>query len=231
MTIRDYAQRLHTFFRFAEVRGWCAPGLADGIMPSRFHAGGTLDKGLHRDEVLRLLATTGGIRPVDLRDRAVPMLPIAYGLRAGEVAGLRLGDPDWREETLQVRCPKPGRTHRCPLSRGVGQAVVRHLRGARPPSSGRAPFLTLDAPIRALGRGAVSHVVGSRLDRLGIVGKRRGSRALRHAAARHLLDGGLSMKAVGGHPGHRSVSAASVYAEVRLDALREVAGIDLEGLA
>jgi integrase/recombinase XerD len=52
---------------------------------------------------------------------------------------------------------------------------------------------------------------------------------LRHAAAQHLLDQGLSMKAVGDYLGHR-VAATSVYAKVQLNALREVAEIDLEGV-
>ena len=33
------------------------------------------------------------------------MVLITYGLRAGEVAGLRLDDLDWREERVQVRRP------------------------------------------------------------------------------------------------------------------------------
>ena len=69
------------------------------------------------------MATTDGDRLVDKRDRAILMLFIAYGLRAGEVGGLRLDDLDWENEMLQVRCPKPGRTHTYPLSRGVGDAI------------------------------------------------------------------------------------------------------------
>ena len=231
VTIHDYAQRLRTFFRFAERQGWCTPGLADGILPSRFHRGETVAKGLNRDEVLRLLATTEGSRPADLRDRAILMVLIAYGFRSGEVAGLRLDDLDWEEETLRVRCPKPGRTHHYPLSRGVGRAILRYISDVRPPRPERTLFLTLKAPIRSLSRSTISHVVRSRLDRLGITGKRRGPHALRHAAAQHLLDHGLSMKEVGDYLGHRSVSATSVYAKVQLGALREVADIDLEGLA
>ena len=230
VTIHDYAQRLRTFFRFAERQGWCTPGLADGIMPSRFHRGETVPKGLNRDEVLRLLATTEGGRPAELRDRAILMVLIAYGLRSGEVAGLRLEDLNWEEETLRVRRPKPGRTDRYPLSRGVGQAVLRYLRELRPRRPDRALFLTLRAPVRPLSRSGISHVVRSRLDRLGIIGKRRGPHSLRHAAAQHLLNHGLSMKQVGDYLGHRSVSATSAYAKVQLGALREVADIDLEGL-
>ena len=230
VTIHDYAQRLRTFFRFAERQGWCAAGLAEGIMPSRFHRGETVPKGLNRDEMLRLLGTTEGDRAADLRDRAILMVLIAYGLRSGEVAGLQLDDLNWEEETLRVRRPKPGRIHHYPLSRGVGHAVLRYVRKVRPPRSERTLFLTLSAPIRPLRRGAIWHVVGSRLDRLGIAGKRRGPHSLRHAAAQHLLDHGLSMKEVGDYLGHRSVSSTSAYAKVRLGALREVAEIDLEGL-
>ena len=183
VTIHDYAQRLRTFFRFAEQQGWCTPGLAEGIMSSRFHPGETIPKGLGRDEAQRLLATTEGDRPADLRDRAILMLLITYGLRSGEVTGLRLDDLNWEEETLRVRCPKPGRTHLYPLSRGVGQAIVRYLREVRPPRPERTLFLTLNAPIRPLSRGAMTYVVSSRLERLGITGKRRGPHALRHAAA------------------------------------------------
>lgn len=231
MTVHNYAQDLRTFFRFAERRGWCTRGVAQGIMAPRIHPGGALPKGLDREDVLRLLATTEGSRPADVRDRGILMLLIAYGLRAGEVAGLRLDDFDWKDETLRVRRPKPGRIHHYPLSPGVGQAILRYLRELRPQRPERTLFLTLSAPLRPLSRSAMWHIVRSRLDRIGITGKRRGPHALRHSAAQHLLDHGLSMKEVGDYLGHRSVSATSTYAKVQLSALRDVAGIDLEGLA
>ena len=80
--------------------------MAAGIMAPRFMGDETVPKGLKREDVLRLLATTEGDRPVDKRDRAILMLFIAYGLRAGEVGGLRLDDLDWENEMLRVRCPE-----------------------------------------------------------------------------------------------------------------------------
>lgn len=55
--------------------------------------------------------------------------------------------------------------------------------------------------------------------------------ALRHAAAQHLLDQGTSMKVIGDFLGHRDPSSTTIYAKVDLAALREVAALDLEGLA
>ena len=230
VTIHNYAQRLRSFLRFAEQRGWCLAGLADALMPPRRHRGETIPKGLTRGEVIGLLATTEGDRPSNIRDRAILMALITYGLRAGEVAGLRLDDLDWDEEMLRVRCPKPGRTHLYPLAHGVGQTVLRYLREVRPARPERALFLTLKAPIKPVSRSTINGLLRTRLDVLGITGKRRGPHALRHAAAQHLLDQGLSMKAVGDYLGHCTLAATSAYARVRLEALREVAAIDLGGL-
>jgi integrase/recombinase XerD len=230
-TIHDYAQRLRAFFQFAEAHGWCAPGLAAGIMAPRFLMDEAVPKGLRREDVLRLLASVQGNRPIDKRDRAILMLFVAYGLRAGEVGGLRLDDLDWEGEILRVRCPKPGRVHSWPLSHEVGHAILRYIREARPSGFGRVLFFTSRAPIRPLDRKSLCKIVHDRLAGIGIVSGRRGPHALRHAAAQHLLDHGMSMKVIGDFLGHRDPSSTAIYAKVNLAALREVSALDLEGLA
>ena len=74
-------------------------------------------------------------------------------------------------------------------------------------------------------------IVRDRLAGIGVVTGRRGTHALRHAAAQHLLDQGMSMKVIGDFLGHRDPSSTAIYAKVDLAALREVAALDLEGLA
>jgi integrase/recombinase XerD len=230
-TRHDYAQRLRAFFLFAEARDWCRAGLAEGIVAPRFMADETVPKGLRREDVVHLLASVQGDRPVDKRDRAILMLFIGYGLRAGEIAGLQLDDLDWENAILRVRCPKPGRTHLWPLSEGVGHAILRYVREARPSGFERRLFFTMHAPIRPLNRGTLGKMVRDRLASIGIVTGRRGTHALRHAAAQHLLDQGMSMKVIGDYLGHRDPSSTTIYAKVDLTALREVAALDLEGLA
>lgn len=230
-TRHDYAQRLRPFFLFAETRSWCRAGLAAGIVAPRFMADETVPKGLRREDVVRLLTSVGGDRPVDKRDRAILMLFIGYGLRTGEVGGLRLDDLDWENSTLRVRCPKPGRTHLWPLSQGVGHAILCYVREARPSGFGRSLFFTMRAPVRPLDRNALGKIVRDRLAGIGVVTGRRGAHALRHAAAQHLLDQGTSMKVIGDFLGHRDPSSTTIYAKVDLAALREVAALDMEGLA
>ena len=229
-TISLYAVSLRAFFRFAADRGWCMPEIAPAIKPTRVYLDEPVPNGLNRADVQRLLSTTEGDRPADKRDRAILLLFAGYGLRAGEVGGLQLDDLDWERETLRVRRPKSGRTEFYPLSRGVAQAILRYLLEARPAHPERTLFLALTAPIGPLSRGALGTIVRGRLKRLGIVAGRRGPHALRHAAAQHLLDQGMSMKVIGDYLGHRNQSTTAVYAKVHLNALREVADFDLECL-
>ena len=230
-TIRMYAQRLRTFFLFAERQGWCRPGMAAAIMPERAYPDQSVPARFSREDIMRLLATTEGDRPIDKRDRAILMIFTSYALRATEVARLQLNDFDWEQETLRVRSSKAGRTHLYPLSPSVGQVVLRYIREVRPVRPERTLFLRLVAPIMPLSRSALWHIVGDRAERLGIVAWRRGPHALRHAAAQHLLDQGMSMKVIGDFLGHRDPSSTSAYAKIDLNALRSVADFDLGDLA
>jgi integrase len=59
------------------------------------------------------------------------------GLRSCEVAGLELGDLDWRAGELRVR-GKGGGEARLPLPTDVGEAVATYLRDGRPQAASRA---------------------------------------------------------------------------------------------
>ena len=225
-----YANALRAFFRHAESRGRCRAGLASMIPLPRLYAGETLPAGPAWEDVRRLVASAGGDRPADIRDRAILLLLAVYGLRSGEVRILRLEDIDWDNETLRVRRPKPGRTHLYPLSRTVGDAIARYAREARPACARRELFLSLQAPARPLCAAGMWRVVGPRLRRLGIATRRCGPHALRHACAQRLLDRGFSLKQIGDCLGHRNPDSTAVYAKVGLSGLREVAAFDWEGL-
>ena len=231
LTQRSYAQALRAYFRFAAQRGWHDPGLAAAIPAPRIYCDEQLPRGPSPDEVRRLLATAEGDRPGDLRDRAVLLLLCVYGLRAGEVGGLRLQDIDWEAETLRVRERKTSRSDTYLLARSVGNAILAYLREARPRRVDREIFLTLKAPIRPLQATAVSKLVLRRMRRIGLSGKRRGAHALRHAFAQRLLDNGFSLHEIGQCLGHRSLDSTAIYAKVGLARLRAVAECDLEGLA
>jgi len=189
-----------------------------------------LPKGPTWNDVQLLLANTKGDHPKDIRDRAIIMLFAIYGMRVGEVRGLRLEDLDWAKELIYLTRPKPRRRQSYPLSYIVGEAVLRYLKEVRPRTTWREVFLTVKAPFRALSSGSLYDVVSDRLRDLGVSLPHYGPHSLRHACATRLLAEGLSMKAIGDHLGHRKADTTRVYAKVDMAGLRQVADFDLGGL-
>ena len=230
LSVRAYASSVRSFLRYAESRGWCRRGLAALVALPRVYQHENLPVGPSWSDVQRLVATTEGSRPKDIRDRAILLLLTVYALRSGEVRGLRLEDLDWEKGLFVVSRTKGRKQEPYPLSPTVGQAIIRYLREARPRSSYREVFLTVEAPIQPLRRSSLWTIVTKRTLSLDPPMERYGPHALRHASATHLLTQGFSLKEIGDHLGHRLSKTTAVYAKVNLKGLREVANLSLGGL-
>jgi integrase/recombinase XerD len=231
LTIRTKAAVLRSFFRHAETRKWCSRGIAAAIEAPRVFQHEALPSGPNWQDVRRLIDSTGGPGDGDVRDRAILMLLATYGLRSGEVRGLRLGDLDWACETITVGRPKQRCSHIYPLVTAVGEAILQYLQQVRPSCAHRELFLTLRAPLRPLSQTCVYNLVSKRISSLDIQMRHRGPHSLRHASAIHLVAEGFSLKQIGDHLGHRNANATRTYAKVDLPGLREVADFDLRGLS
>jgi len=89
-SIQTYASVMQTFFTYAEGKKWCQLGLSQSIKTSRAYRHEQLPQGPSWDDVHKLLATTEGDHPTNIRDsdRAILLLLAIYGLRCGEVTRL-----------------------------------------------------------------------------------------------------------------------------------------------
>jgi integrase/recombinase XerD len=230
VTLATAAKVLRRFAHYAYDQGWWPRDWAPAILSPRLFRQEDLPLGPAWTDVRRLIAASEGTTPLHLRNRAILLLLAVYGLRSGEVRGLRLEDIDWTRRVLLVRRSKTARVQEHPLTPATGQAIQRYLKRARPQCARQELFLTCKAPFRRLSAGALYHLTSSWLQRLDIASLKRGPHALRHASATYLLNSGFSLKAVGDHLGHRSLSTTRVYAKVDLVGLRTVAAFDLGAL-
>ena len=230
VSLATAAKVLRRFASFAHAQGWWPRDWARAILSPRLFRQEDLPLGPAWTEVRRLIAANEGNTPLQRRNRAILLLLAVYGLRSGEVRGLRLEDVDWTRRLLRVRRSKTARAQEYPLTRNTRQALQRYLKSARPPCARPELFLTCQAPFRPLSAGALYHLTSAGFKRLNIASPKRGPHALRHAGATYLLNHGVSLKAVGDHLGHRSLSTTRVYAKVDLAGLRTVAAFDLGGL-
>lgn len=215
---------LRAFFRYGSRCGLCSDGLADCVRSTRVYSLNYVPEGPAWNDVLRVLRESEGDKPSDIRALAILMLLAIYGLRPSEVKALTLNDFDWEHELLTIDSTKTRRRRIFPLSRPVGEAVLRYLREARPPSALRHVFLTLDGsrPVRD-----IYIPVSLRLRKLNISLPQFGPRGLRHACATRLMEADIPLAQIGMHLGHTDADATRIYAKVDMKALRRVADIDI----
>jgi integrase len=116
-------------------------------------------------DVRRLIVANDETTPLQLRNRAILLLLAVYGLRSGEIRGLRLEDIDWTRRILRVRRSKTARVQEHPLTSATGTAIQCYLKKARPQCARQELFLTCHAPFRRLSAGALYHLTSSLLQR------------------------------------------------------------------
>lgn len=211
--------RLRALLRFLHVEGEIELALVDAVPSVAGWRLAGLVKALDARSVQRLLASCDRRTRVGRRDFAIVTLLSRLGLRAGEVAALRLSDVDWRGGELLIR-GKGSRQERLPLPVDVGETLAGWLARGRPRRESVFVFTRVRAPYGGLSAGAVSQIVRRACGRAGLplVSAHR----LRHTAATEMLRAGGSLTEVGQVLRHRGRDVTSIYAKVDRLALAAV---------
>lgn len=162
-TTQKLITSLRAFLRYLNFRGESRDDLALAIPAVAHWRLAKLPRCLSSEEVNRLIAACDGSDPGRLRDRAIVLLLV--GLRAGDVAQLRLKDIDWNRGTLQV-IGKGRYQVRLPLPQDVGDAMLGYLERRPTISDTDCVFVRSIAPYRPFASGdGVSSVVKHALQR------------------------------------------------------------------
>ena len=220
---KSMARSVRSFLRFAHATGRTSVELWGAVPASAGWHLASLPKAVPAADVDRLVevaAIRARLSATGRRDHAVVLLLARLGLRRGEVAGLGLGDINWRAGELAV-VGKGERVERLPLPAAPGEAIAAWLTDGRPRCQTRSVFTTLKPPGRPLSAGAIGHIMGSLCRTAGI--DPISAHRLRHTLASDMLRGGASLSEVGQVLRHRSVRSTAIYAKVDEVALRPLA--------
>lgn len=215
---------LRVYLRFLATSGLCQAGLDHALPCVAEWRLSSLPRYLNAAQAYCLIDSCEKNGPQGLRDRTIVLLLIRLGLRAGDIAGMCLGDIDWREATLLVR--GKGRRDVClPLPQDAGDAVLDYIEGARPQIPIDRVFLCTRAPFRPLESGSiVSGIVRAALKRAGIkTPPTYGANLLRHTAATMMLRRGATLHEIGTVLRHKSPDTTAHYAKVDVAALQQIA--------
>lgn len=212
---------LRSLLRFLHADGHAGAALAGAVPAAARRRAARLPVALEQGHVQRLLDACDRGARLGTRDYAVILAMARLGLRAGEVASLRIADVNWRDGLLAVR-GKGNRRDVLPLPADVGHAMAGYLTSARPgcPAS---PYLftCAVAPYGPLRASSVGGIVSRACRRAGIPAF--GPHRLRHALACGLLARGAALEEVAQLLRHGDLTTTAVYARADLARLAELA--------
>ena len=157
-----------------------------------------------------------------LRDRAILLLLTGLGLRACEIAALRLDGIGWQTGSLRVR-GKGDRMDELPLPDEVGQALedyVLYGRGGR--VQGDEVFWTVIDPVQPLTANGVCGTVRQICIQAGVT--KFGPHRLRQTFATGALASGATLQEVQGLLRHAHLRTTAIYTKVDKNRLTQLVG-------
>jgi integrase/recombinase XerD len=157
-----------------------------------------------------------------LRDKMMLELLYATGLRAGELANLKISDLNF--DIGYLRCIGKGNRERViPIGNVAIAATLEYLENLRPvlakPFSSN--FLLISRTGRPMSRIEVWRLVKKYAHRAGMP-KNLTAHTLRHCFATHLLAGGADLRSVQEMLGHVDIATTQIYTHVDQERLRQI---------
>ena len=196
-TLNIYTSALRFLYKVTLGNDWDIKTIPYAKTPQR------IPTVLRQDEVLCLFAAI-----CNLKHRAMAMTIYAGGLRASEVARLRICDIDSRRMLIHVRQGKGGKDRLVPLSQALLGPLRQYYLAYRPEHW----LFPGQDPRRHINTRSVHRVLSRAAARA--IGRPIGPHLLRHSCATHLLEAGVNVRIVQGFLGHRRISTTDRYSHV-----------------
>lgn len=159
------------------------------------------------------------------RDYAILLLASRLGIRAGDIASLKIESLDFENQRIKFVQNKTGNVSDLYMISEVKTALMEYLSTERPISTSDYVFLKSFAPYTEISYSVVSYVVKKHMIRSGIniSGKKHGPHSLRSSLASSMVNDGVSYESVRKILGHDSPNAIKHYARLDIQTLRNCA--------
>jgi site-specific recombinase XerD len=161
------------------------------------------------------------------RDYAIIQLGICTGLRAGDIANLKLTDVDWKNSEIHIIQGKTKHPLSLPLEVRAGNAIIDYILNGRPKSESPYMFLRSLAPYQKFHDGvSVACVFRRYLKRAGIIhvaGDGKTFHGLRRTLGTEMTVQGIPITTVSQVLGHHSPETAKKYISLDTDGLKQCA--------
>jgi integrase/recombinase XerD len=219
-TIKRCLVAIRMFLRFGRLMGLIEDDLTAFLESPKVWQ--RLPSICSKKQIFELLSTPRPEEPFYYRDKAMLELLYATGVRASEIARLKISD--FNLNIGYLRCLGKGNRERVvPIGKIAIGAINEYLNNQRPnlvkPFSG--DFLLLSRTGRPMSRIEIWRLVKKYAVRAGMPGNLT-VHTLRHCFATHMLSGGADLRSIQEMLGHVDIATTQIYTHVDQERLRTI---------
>lgn len=219
-SVKRYVVAIRMFLRFAKLTGLIEDDFTQVLESPKIWQ--KIPVIASKSKVLDLLNAPDPKEPFYFRDKAMLELLYATGMRASELAGLKIRDLNL--DIGYIRCIGKGQRERIiPIGKTAIAATAEYLTNLRGKlaKSFSGDFLLLSRTGRPMGRIELWRLIKKYAARAGMPGKLT-VHTLRHCFATHLLAGGADLRSVQEMLGHVDIASTQIYTHVDQERLRKI---------
>jgi len=216
---------LRSYFRFLQIQGWKVDRLLENVPSHQFSRRVLSPKIVSSNDLKTLLRSVDKSTEIGKRTYATILCLSDLGMRVGDIPRITLDDFNWRDGTIVIRNNKSGSPIHLPMSKRLGKAFVDYISKGRPPSESRRVFLCCSSypigkPVSVRG---IWHEINKQWEVAELHEQYSGTHVIRHSTATNLKRKGVPLKVIADIMGHQSMYSTSLYVQVDVHALRQVA--------
>lgn len=174
------------------------------------------------DEISSVLKSIDTSTSLGKRNYVIALLASTLGLRASDIANLKLSNFDFNNKLLKITQQKTQKSLIQPFTEDVLFALLDYLKNGRPSSNSDYIFIKSVAPFDRISPACLSTTITKyfKLSNIDISNRKHGLHSLRHSLANNMLHNNISLQDISATLGHSYISTTTMYTNIDLKTLK-----------
>jgi site-specific recombinase XerD len=219
VTRAAYRGQIRGFLKYLHQEKLIKKDIAHLLVGPRTYSEPKPPKFLRPEELKKLFDSITLDTPAKIRTYAMLLLCCSLGLRPIEIKRITLDEISFQQSELTLTVRKTKNPVVLPLPERTLKAIALYVHKARPKSSFRELFLTVNKPYKPVSPNAISYHISHAMKKVGLSAS---AYWLRHTYAQSLLRTGHSIYDIKEMMGHESIRSTQKYLHIDIEQMRKV---------
>lgn len=225
-TKEAYQYLLRSLIAYMSQENMCSKDLARMFPVISIHTKNSYPSYFTPECITKLLQSVDTETLYGKRDYVILLLATTLGLRCIDICNLTLDDIDWKRKAIGFIQSKTGEYVSLPISDELFLALLDYIKNARPECDYREVLISNRAPVRPFDHRNFYEMLQKHFKCIGLTFKedqRHGMHSMRSSLASNMLRSETPIPVISNVLGHKYTDTTGIYIKIDLEGLRKVA--------